>query len=204
MAPMPDVSNLTMLIKSMTNVQMKDILRSEGLAVSGVKLSLQLRLIECKDYYLFPPQLPPWSFCLGLNVLLTFLLLRWTDIERLHQRGSLDKYDHVARTIYSKVGVPYPSDSTVSTTATTTTYPSQTAAYAPSKSAASRDTYTSRMPSQPFSSGRLMFKDSPFYRILEQLSPTVECKGGLSLTKHLNELCVTETHFFLSSSARTN
>lgn len=29
---------------------MKEALRSEGLAVSGVKISLQLRLIECEDY----------------------------------------------------------------------------------------------------------------------------------------------------------
>lgn len=35
------------LVKTMTNAQLKEILRSEGLAVSGVKASLQLRIIDC-------------------------------------------------------------------------------------------------------------------------------------------------------------
>lgn len=44
------MSNVVMIIKTMTNAQMKEALRSEGLAVSGVKISLQLRLIECEEY----------------------------------------------------------------------------------------------------------------------------------------------------------
>ncbi|EED12543.1 SUMO ligase SizA, putative [Talaromyces stipitatus ATCC 10500] len=138
MTSSPDIQNLVMVIKTMTNAQMKDALRSEGLAVSGVKISLQLRLIEY--------------------------------IERLHQRGSLDQYDRIARTLYTIAGIQWPGTST-----TTTTYPSQPS-YASSRPAASRDTYSSKMPSRPFSSGPLVFKESPFYKILEPLSPTVECK----------------------------
>lgn len=40
------------LIKTLTNAQLKDILRVEGLAVSGVKASLQMRIINC--WYIFP------------------------------------------------------------------------------------------------------------------------------------------------------
>lgn len=44
----PDFQSISALIKTMTNAQLKDILRSEGLAVSGVKVSLQLRIIDCQ------------------------------------------------------------------------------------------------------------------------------------------------------------
>ena len=43
-----ELQRLTNLVKTLTNVQMREILRSEGLAVSGVKLSLQLRIIDCE------------------------------------------------------------------------------------------------------------------------------------------------------------
>lgn len=42
------------LVKTLTNAQLKDILRDEGLAVSGVKAALQIRIIECL-YISFPP-----------------------------------------------------------------------------------------------------------------------------------------------------
>lgn len=44
----PDFQSITALIKTLTNVQLKDILRNEGLTVSGVKVSLQLRIIDCQ------------------------------------------------------------------------------------------------------------------------------------------------------------
>lgn len=43
----PGITHLVALIKTLTNPQLKDLLRSEGLAVSGVKSSLQLRIIDC-------------------------------------------------------------------------------------------------------------------------------------------------------------
>lgn len=42
-----ELQSVSALIKTLTNAQLKDILRSEGLAVSGVKASLQLRIIDC-------------------------------------------------------------------------------------------------------------------------------------------------------------
>ncbi|GAD99330.1 MIZ zinc finger protein [Paecilomyces variotii No. 5] len=42
----PDLQSINALIKTLTNAQLKDILRSEGLTVSGVKVSLQLRIID--------------------------------------------------------------------------------------------------------------------------------------------------------------
>lgn len=42
----PEVLNLVALIKTLTNPQLKDLLRNEGLAVSGVKASLQMRIID--------------------------------------------------------------------------------------------------------------------------------------------------------------
>lgn len=42
-----EIPHLTALIKTLTNPQLKDLLRNEGLAVSGVKASLQIRIIDC-------------------------------------------------------------------------------------------------------------------------------------------------------------
>ncbi|PLB34495.1 transport protein particle component-domain-containing protein [Aspergillus candidus] len=41
-----ELQSVVALVKTLTNVQLKDILRREGLAVSGVKASLQLRIID--------------------------------------------------------------------------------------------------------------------------------------------------------------
>jgi hypothetical protein len=43
-----ELQSLAALVKTLTNVQMKEILRSEFLPVSGVKTTLQLRIIDCK------------------------------------------------------------------------------------------------------------------------------------------------------------
>jgi E3 SUMO-protein ligase PIAS1 len=50
--PPSEIPNLVALIKTLTNPQLKDLLRNEGLAVSGVKASLQLRIIDCSCYFL--------------------------------------------------------------------------------------------------------------------------------------------------------
>jgi hypothetical protein len=42
-----EIPHLVALIKTLTNANLKDLLRNEGLAVSGVKASLQLRIIDC-------------------------------------------------------------------------------------------------------------------------------------------------------------
>lgn len=93
----------------------------------------------------------------------------------MHQRGSIDDYERIARTLYTIAGIQnqFPN----STTTDTTTYSTQPS-YVPSRPT-SKDVYNSKMPPQPFTSGRLTFKESPFYKIIEPLSPTVECKGSL-------------------------
>jgi hypothetical protein len=48
-----ELQSVVALVKTLTNAQLKDILRSEGLAVSGVKASLQLRIIDCSFSLIF-------------------------------------------------------------------------------------------------------------------------------------------------------
>lgn len=42
-----ELPRLVALIKTLTIPQLKDLLRNEGLPVSGLKASLQLRIIDC-------------------------------------------------------------------------------------------------------------------------------------------------------------
>lgn len=42
-----ELPQLVALIKTMTIPQLKDLLRNEGLALSGVKAVLQVRIIDC-------------------------------------------------------------------------------------------------------------------------------------------------------------
>lgn len=48
-----DLLNAIARIKTLTNAQLKDILRNEGLPVSGVKISLQTRIITCSFLQIF-------------------------------------------------------------------------------------------------------------------------------------------------------
>ncbi|KAL1845996.1 E3 SUMO-protein ligase pli1 [Paecilomyces lecythidis] len=137
----PDFQSISALIKTMTNAQLKDILRSEGLAVSGVKVSLQLRII---DY-----------------------------IERLYKGGHLDRYNLLKKFIYATAQRSMPSSPSLSPSANQHN-PSSALQAASAQSRPS--SLGSGMTSQPFSTGRLTFKDSPFYTILEPLTPTMECK----------------------------
>ncbi|KAF7126169.1 hypothetical protein CNMCM5793_002591 [Aspergillus hiratsukae] len=64
-----ELQSVVALVKTLTNAQLKDILRSEGLAVSGVKASLQLRIIDCRitfkdsPFYTILEQLTPTVEC---------------------------------------------------------------------------------------------------------------------------------------------
>ncbi|GIK06524.1 SUMO ligase siz1 [Aspergillus viridinutans] len=138
-----ELQSVVALVKTLTNAQLKDILRSEGLAVSGVKASLQLRII---DY-----------------------------IERLNQGGHTERYDNLRRFIYATAHRAMPGPST-------TQQPLPSQPYHASLNTQSIQTHhrptplTIPMSSHGFTPGRITFKDSPFYTILEQLTPTVECK----------------------------
>ncbi|GKZ85196.1 SUMO ligase siz1 [Aspergillus niger] len=137
-----DTQSLVALVKTLTNAQLKDILRNEGLAVSGVKASLQLRII---DY-----------------------------IERLNQGGHVEQYDDLRKFIYATARRPIPMSPT------TQAVPGQH--YQPHT--VNQPLHTQHRPS-PLSipmpphgqtSGRLTFKDSPFYTVIEPLTSASECK----------------------------
>lgn len=60
-----ELPHLVALIKTMTIPQLKDLLRNEGLALSGLKAALQLRIIDCSSLpsHFFAHVSPwPWSF----------------------------------------------------------------------------------------------------------------------------------------------
>ncbi|PKX95768.1 Siz/PIAS RING finger protein [Aspergillus novofumigatus IBT 16806] len=138
-----ELQSVVALIKTLTNAQLKDILRSEGLAVSGVKASLQLRII---DY-----------------------------IERLNQGGHTERYDNLRRFIYATAHRAMPGPST--TQQPLPSQPYHASPITPPIQTQHRPTpLTIPMSSHGFTPGRITFKDSPFYTILEQLTPTVECK----------------------------
>lgn len=72
-----ELQSVIALVKTLTNAQLKDILRDEGLAVSGLKAALQVRIIN--GLYILPygnncnhdandssprgtlPSWPPWA-----------------------------------------------------------------------------------------------------------------------------------------------
>ncbi|KAI9923545.1 SUMO ligase siz1 [Aspergillus wentii] len=138
----PEIQSVVALVKTLTNAQLKDILRSEGLAVSGLKASLQLRII---DY-----------------------------IERLHQGGLTERFDHLRKTIYATAHRAMPGPSTTQALSSHNYQPLPVTP--PILTQPRPSPLNAPMPSHPYTPGRLDFKDSPFYTILESLTPTKECK----------------------------
>lgn len=73
----PEVLNLVALIKTLTNPQLKDLLRNEGLAVSGVKASLQMRIIDCSSPTLLSPPSPHFTLRFPLSIPSSACLRSW-------------------------------------------------------------------------------------------------------------------------------
>lgn len=114
--PISEIPHLTALIKTLTNPQLKDLLRNEGLPVSGVKASLQLRIISCMYHPLLV--LPPAIRCPSISSDLSFSQYfdqysanfnrtRYADhydpkdLERLaNSEGNGARYDALRRMIY--------------------------------------------------------------------------------------------------------
>lgn len=132
-----ELQSVIALVKTMTNAQLKDILRSEGLAVSGVKASLQIRIINF--------------------------------IERLNQGGDLERYDHLRRVVYATAHRSVPQSLSSHQYRSPSANHSMPTQHQPSPLSAP-------MTSHGLTSGRLIFKESPFYTVLQQLTSTVECK----------------------------
>ncbi|OOF91069.1 hypothetical protein ASPCADRAFT_211338 [Aspergillus carbonarius ITEM 5010] len=137
-----DTQSLVALVKTLTNAQLKDILRNEGLAVSGVKASLQLRII---DY-----------------------------IERISQSGHVEQYDNLRKFIYVTARRPVPPPSTTQSVPSQLFQPPPVSQPLPTQHRPSP--LSIQMPSHGLTTGRLTFKDSPFYTVLEPLTSTSECK----------------------------
>ncbi|RAH42998.1 Zn-finger transcription factor [Aspergillus brunneoviolaceus CBS 621.78] len=141
-SPFYDLQSTVALVKTLTNAQLKDILRNEGLAVSGVKASLQIRIL---DY-----------------------------IDRLREGGHIEKYDSMRKFIYHTAHRSIPSP----------TLPQQSSNQQYQQPSVSQSLPTQHrpsplsmaVPSHAITPGRLTFKDSPFYTVLDQLTPTAECK----------------------------
>ncbi|KAJ5825509.1 hypothetical protein N7474_002647 [Penicillium riverlandense] len=127
----PEISSLVPLIKTLTNQHLRDLCRSEGLAVSGVKATLQLRLIDFLERCYNEE---------GFSVRLDALRRRIHNIVR----PSASYYQ------YHPPPTPQPTSA--------------------------QSQMSIPMLSQPYNPGRLLFKESPFYTILEPLTQVVECK----------------------------
>lgn len=183
-----DVPTLTAYIKTLTVPQLKVLLKHEGLQVSGVKAALQFRIIHrsCPPLTtpgLFP-KLPPFSILCEIK--------RWQPVLTLPQglqslaESDTVSYDVLATRIRSTAfpnSAPYPSHP-----AQQHQVPPVSRAPAQSGSAALRFS----MPSHPYNpgsnvpvmttpapnpSGPLIFKESPFFNVVESLTPVVECKS---------------------------
>ncbi|KAL2786036.1 PINIT domain-containing protein [Aspergillus keveii] len=135
-----ELQSVIALIKTLTNAQLKEILRVERLPVSGVKAALQMRIIEY--------------------------------LERIFQSGQLERYDSLRKLVYGtaqrslppSLSAPPPASQYPQTSANQSLQPQQR----PSPVGMSA-------PLRGSGPGLLSFKESPFYKILAQLTPTTEC-----------------------------
>lgn len=75
-----EIPHLVARIKTLTNPQLKELLRNEGLAVSGVKASLQLRIIDCSlSLPVHPDPLFVFSWMMSLSMC-GILLVSYMDV----------------------------------------------------------------------------------------------------------------------------
>ncbi|KGO70343.1 Zinc finger, RING/FYVE/PHD-type [Penicillium expansum] len=149
-----EVATLTAFIKPLTNPQLKDLLRYEGLQVSGLKATLQFRIIQ--------------------------------RIQSLAESDPVS-FDALARRIRATAfpnTVPYQSPTRPQYQPSPVSQSPAQARSAPLGVSMSPHPYSTG-PSAPLmkppaaahkSPGPLIFKESPFYTILEPLTAVVECK----------------------------
>ncbi|ODH13656.1 hypothetical protein ACO22_07046 [Paracoccidioides brasiliensis] len=135
-----DLQRVIAIVKSLLNSQLKDILRSENLPVSGVKVVLQDRIID--------------------------------RLERLFRAGQTDRYNQLKRFVYATAHLQIP----LTPTQPSPTYQQHQPAQSPYAQQTAASLSVPMTPSHSFSTGRLSFKDSPFYSIIDPLTPVVECK----------------------------
>ncbi|KAJ5107550.1 transcriptional regulator family: Zinc finger MIZ-type [Penicillium angulare] len=162
-----ELPRLGAMIRTLTIPQLKDLLRKEGLAVSGLKAALQQRIIDLANSW-----------------------FRITDLDRLCQsEGNSVRYDALRRRIIevclpgSHAFDPAPNPRF------------QNSPAAPQTSSQPRPTVGSSMSPHPHTSGSatlitdieltaplmfhigpIVFKDSPFFTVVAPVTPIVECK----------------------------
>ncbi|KAJ5180361.1 hypothetical protein N7492_003571 [Penicillium capsulatum] len=166
-----ELPQLVALIKTMTIPQLKDLLRNEGLALSGVKAVLQVRIIDCSFPHL-------WSASnLGSGLLISFAMIHgvfWSktdafvnlaDLERLcNSEGNCVRYDAMKRRI-QQFGIPG-QDSFHANPAFTFQPPPVSMPPRPAPMASAMSPIA----------GHIAFKESPFFTVQRVLAGPVECK----------------------------
>ncbi|CEL01570.1 hypothetical protein ASPCAL01151 [Aspergillus calidoustus] len=149
-----ELQSVIALIKTLTNAQLKEILRVERLPVSGVKAALQMRIIEY--------------------------------MERIFQSGQLERYDSLRKLVYGTAQRSLPPSLSVPPASH---YP-QTSANQSLQPQQRPSPVGMSVPLRGSGPGLLSFKESPFYKILAQLTPTTECKAAREHTRDSVELKV--------------
>jgi E3 SUMO-protein ligase PIAS1 len=105
-----DLQSVVALVKSLLNSQLKIILRSEYLPVSGVKSILQTRIIECLSIsiqiFLFSRKGVRYQSRLILNMCGNI------DLKELSQGGQIERYNRLKKFIYATAHHPMPTTPT--------------------------------------------------------------------------------------------
>ncbi|MCJ1471214.1 SUMO ligase siz1 [Pseudocyphellaria aurata] len=136
---------MTAKVKTLINAQLKSVLKKEGLAVSGVKATMQERIIHQIEQY-----------------------VRSRNIERyINLRTLINNPD--GSHLNSSAGPPSFQSSKPSR-------PNQQQFALANGVARPVVSLAAAMHSQSYGTPRPSFKDSPFYTILEPLTPVMECK----------------------------
>lgn len=160
-----ELQSVVALVKTMTNAQLKEILRSEGLAVSGVKASLQFRIIEFIERLNQGGQIERYD---NLKRAVYATTHRSMPQPSTPQSLPSHQYHSSANQPLSTQQRPSPLSAPMTSHGLTSgilTMPISMSLHLGANS--------------HFLLGRLNFKESPFYTVFQQLTPVVECKGEL-------------------------
>lgn len=156
-------------VKTLTVSELKNLLRRQGLTVSGVKTELQLRSIASTC----SPRRPACA------LLHTSHLHATIGIEKNLAAGERDQLEMVRQHLRPGGGAPsYPSpySNNTPTSSASPQFSSPSHKYLPQPSGYAMP----RNPNPYTPSGGLRFNDSPFYRIVKPLTSVVELKGRIS------------------------
>ncbi|BAE61774.1 unnamed protein product [Aspergillus oryzae RIB40] len=157
-----ELQSVVALVKTMTNAQLKEILRSEGLAVSGVKASLQFRIIEFIERLNQGGQIERYD---NLKRAVYATTHRSMPQPSTPQSLPSHQYHSSANQPLSTQQRPSPLSAPMTSHGLTSgilTMPISMSLHLGANS--------------HFLLGRLNFKESPFYTVFQQLTPVVECK----------------------------